>query len=135
LRPAICVAPALLVLRDDCAMELRMDLPSIDFAPLQETKHAVRLAFSEAKAGFSPSLKALDAQGSGLVTRAAGIAKFNGAKKTGLDLIAPAGLDIGYRSAGGCVPGSPRPGLQAPMSSWKRRWPTRSLDATPRRWR
>jgi leucyl aminopeptidase len=75
-------------------MELGMDVPSIEFAPLQETRQTVRLVFSEAKAGFSPSLKALDAQASGLVTRAAGIAKFTGAKKSGLDLIAPAGLDI-----------------------------------------
>ena len=75
-------------------MELGMDVPSIDFAPLQETKQPVCLAFSEAKASFSPTLKALDAQASGLITRAAGIAKFNGAKKTGFDLIAPAGLDI-----------------------------------------
>ena len=75
-------------------MEPGMDAPSIEFAPLQETRQPVCLAFSESKAGFSPTLKALDAQAGGLITRAAGIAKFNGAKKTGLDLIAPAGLDI-----------------------------------------
>jgi len=75
-------------------MESGMDAPSIEFAPLQETRRPIRLAFSESKAGFSPSLKALDAQASGLIIRAAGIAKFNGTKKTGLDLIAPAGLDI-----------------------------------------
>jgi leucyl aminopeptidase len=76
-----------------------MDVTLIEFAPLQETtrpetKQPVRLAFSETKAGFSPSLKALDAEAGGLITRAAGIAKFSGAKKAAFDLIAPAGLDI-----------------------------------------
>jgi leucyl aminopeptidase len=75
-------------------MELRMDAPAIDFAPLQETKRTVCLAFSEVKGGFSPILKELDTQSSGLVTRAAAIAKFSGTKKTSLDLLAPAGLDI-----------------------------------------
>ena len=75
-------------------MELGMNQPSISFAPLQEPKQGVCLTFSEAKGGFSPVLKALDAQTKGLVTRAAGIAKFTGAKKTGFDLIAPGGLDI-----------------------------------------
>jgi len=71
-----------------------MEASSISFAPLQETKQSTCLAFSEAKGGFSPALKALDEQAGGLVTRAAGIAKFNGSKKSGFDLIAPAGLAI-----------------------------------------
>ncbi len=75
-------------------MELPMDQPSITFVPLQEPKQGVCLAFSEAKSGFPPILKTLDSQTKGLITRAAGIAKFVGAKKTGLDLIAPGGLDI-----------------------------------------
>jgi leucyl aminopeptidase len=73
---------------------MRMDRPSIAFAPLQEPKQGVCLAFSEAKGGFSPVLQALDNEAKGFITRAAGIAKFTGAKKTGLDLIAPTGLDI-----------------------------------------
>src|SRR5262245_65909560 len=79
----------------ESAMELRMDLPAIDFAPLQETKRTVCLAFSEVKGGFSPVLKELDTQSGGLVTRASAIAKFTGAKTTSLDLLATEGLDIG----------------------------------------
>jgi leucyl aminopeptidase len=75
-------------------MDLRMDVPTIDFAPLQETKRTVCLAFSEVKGGFSSVLREFDAQSNGLVTRAAAIAKFTGVKKTSLDLLAPAGLDI-----------------------------------------
>ncbi len=71
-----------------------MEAPSITFASLAETKQSVCLAFSEAKSSFSPALKALDGQAGGLIARAAQIAKFTGAKKTGLDLIAPAGLDL-----------------------------------------
>jgi leucyl aminopeptidase len=71
-----------------------MEGPSITFAPLTEPKQNVLLAFSEAKGGFSPSLKALDSQAKGLITRAAGIGKFSGVKKTVLDLIAPGGLDV-----------------------------------------
>jgi leucyl aminopeptidase len=71
-----------------------MDSPSITFASLQETKQSVCLAFSEAKNQFSSALKAMDAKAGGLIARAAEIARFTGAKKTGLDLIAPAGLDL-----------------------------------------
>jgi leucyl aminopeptidase len=79
----------------DRVMEkLRMEGLSITFAPLSEAKQTVCLAFSEAKGGFSPALKVFDSQTKGLVARAATIAKFTGAKKTSLDLIAPAGLDL-----------------------------------------
>jgi leucyl aminopeptidase len=71
-----------------------MEGPSISFAPLQEQKQRICLAFSEAKGGFSPILKSFDSQANGFITRAAEIAKFTGLKKTGLDLIAPQGLDL-----------------------------------------
>src|SRR5262245_29655836 len=78
----------------DRVMDVGMEGPSISFAPLTEAKQPVCLAFSEAKSGFSPALRAFDSQSKGLISRAASIAKFNGSKKTSLDLIAPSGLDL-----------------------------------------
>jgi leucyl aminopeptidase len=71
-----------------------MEAPAISFAPLDGDRSSTCLAFSEADNRYSPTLKALDAQAQGAISRAAGIARFTGSKKSALDLIAPAGLSL-----------------------------------------
>jgi leucyl aminopeptidase len=68
--------------------------PDISFAPIDDIKARTCVAFGESKGHLTPALRALDARSGGFVTRAAGIAKFNGGRKAALDLIAPPGLDL-----------------------------------------
>jgi leucyl aminopeptidase len=66
----------------------------ISFAPIDRAQAKICVAFSEPLLAMTPALKALDENTSGLITRAAGIAKFKGGKKDSLDILAPAGLEI-----------------------------------------
>ncbi len=68
--------------------------PDIQFGALDDSRSKVCVVLSEQNRAFAPALKALDARSGGLVTKAAGIAKFSGGKKSLLDLVAPAGLDL-----------------------------------------
>ncbi|WP_088342470.1 MULTISPECIES: leucyl aminopeptidase [Rhodomicrobium] len=66
----------------------------IQFAGSDDIKAKVCVLFSEQNKAFGPALRALDARSGGIVSKAAGIAKFTGGKKAFLDLVAPSGLDL-----------------------------------------
>ncbi len=66
----------------------------ISFAPLGEASARTRVALGQPDGAMPPALKALDESSGGQISRAAGIAKFDGGKKAALDIIAPAGLDL-----------------------------------------
>jgi leucyl aminopeptidase len=70
------------------------DTTSIAFVPLAGSRRTVCVALVEKDKPFPSALSALDEQSGGAITRAAGIAKFKGAKKTAADVIAPTGLEL-----------------------------------------
>lgn len=70
------------------------DAISLTFVSFKTARRNVCVALVEKNESYPHALKALDAQSGGTVTRAAGIAKFTGARKTTADIIVPTGLEL-----------------------------------------
>ncbi|MEJ2227982.1 MAG: leucyl aminopeptidase [Alphaproteobacteria bacterium] len=67
---------------------------AITFVPFSSSRRTICVALVEKDKSFPPAIRALDEQSGGAITRAAGIAKFKGAKKTVADVLTPTGVEL-----------------------------------------
>ena len=70
-----------------------MPNPEIAFASIDAEPSGTVIVMAGENARLAPTAAKLDNASAGVLTRAAGIAKFKGKKKTAFNLLAPAGLD------------------------------------------